>query len=102
MVRIVISSKEVTGLQQAQFDLVDGSKLADSFLVGDYIDAPVFENLGPIQVVFRSHHQGEDGCLLIIYCEGSHFLQRFFVDTYPDIECMPDSAQLPPQNWKCP
>lgn len=102
MVRIVINSKEVTGLQQAQFDLVDGGELLGSLSVGTSIYAPVFENLGPVRVIEHVNHQGGDDSLLIIYCEGTQFLQRFLVETYPDIEGCPDSAQLPPQNWKYP
>ncbi len=96
MVRIVINSSVRSGFQQAQFDLPNHN--GNGYAAGDQIDAKIFENLGPIKVKDRVHYSDEK--LLIVYCEGSEFLQRFLVEKYPDIQCMPDSAQLPPQDWK--
>lgn len=96
MVRIVITSKQAaTILQEARFDLPNHN---GSFMIGDYVDAKIFENLGPITVKERAHYPDEN--LLIIFCEGTRFLQKFLVESYPDVDCMPSSAQLPPQDWK--
>lgn len=95
MVRIIINSENGRGGQQAQFDLPNHN--GSGFHVGDTIDDEIFENLGPVTIVSRAHVP--QARLLIVYCEGSHFLQKFLVDNYPNINGMPNSAQIPPQDW---
>jgi hypothetical protein len=95
MVRIYIRSKIPGGCQRAQFDLPIHN--GDSLLVGDAILSKIFENLGPVTIESRAHVPEEN--LLVIYCTGSTFLQEFLVEKYPNIEGMPYSAQLPPQDW---
>lgn len=101
LLRIVIKSAYRRDLQQAQFDLVGNlNDQGNKFHVGDFIDAPIFKNLGAVQVVSRVQHRGKGKPQLIIYCKGNGSLQSMLVEKYPDIQDTPRSAQLPPQDWR--
>lgn len=96
MILITINSQDRHGMQRAQFDLPNHN--GQGFYVGDIIDAEIFMNLGPITIKKRYHYPSKN--LTVVECEGSKLLQTLLVHKYPNIEDVPNSAQIPPQDWK--